>query len=152
MDELSSRKERRMNYLWRREVMLLRSSHEQDISSEEDEKRCLGLLPLTSDSLEMLRIWSSKRRQKWGRRDREIESEKRFTGEAQEHTNTSFRRNKFLSINICLFSLQNVLLIGRGSRKLKRRVAWVMIWAVTFPLVDGLFLLIPMLITLWDVG
>ena len=35
---------------------------EEDELPEEDEKRCLGLLPLTSDSLEMLRIYSVERR------------------------------------------------------------------------------------------
>ena len=35
----------------------------------------VGLLPLTSASLEMLQICSVERRQKWGRKGREIESE-----------------------------------------------------------------------------
>ena len=41
------------------------------------------LLPLASDSLKMLRIYSVERRQKWGRKEREVESERRKAGEAQ---------------------------------------------------------------------
>ena len=33
------------------------------------------ILPLTSDCLEMLRIYSVERRQKWGRKERKVESE-----------------------------------------------------------------------------
>ena len=38
------------------------------------------ILPLTSDSLEMLRIYSVEGRQKWGRKERRIESEMRGGG------------------------------------------------------------------------
>ena len=53
---------------------------EEDELLEEDEKRCLGLLLLTSDSLEMLRIYSVERRHKWGRKEREVELEKKEVG------------------------------------------------------------------------
>ena len=56
---------------------------EEDELPEEEEKRCFGLLPLTSDSLEMLRIYSVERRQKWGRKEREVESERRKVEDAQ---------------------------------------------------------------------
>ena len=36
------------------------------------------ILPLTSDRLEMLRIYGVERRQKWGRKEREVESEMSF--------------------------------------------------------------------------
>ena len=42
------------------------TERDEDELPEEDEKRCRRLLPLTSDSLEMLRIYSVGRRQKWG--------------------------------------------------------------------------------------
>ena len=57
---------------------------EEDELPEEDKKRCLGLLPLTSDSLEVLRIYSVERRQKWGREEREVESERRRGGRVME--------------------------------------------------------------------
>ena len=96
MNELSSQKEMRMNYL--------KKTRRDDV----------GLLPLTSDSLEMLWIFSVERRQKWGRKEREIELERGLrNGEWKRYKETMMNtevKTNFLSKTTCVFVLQLPLL------------------------------------------
>ena len=64
----------------RQDMEELSSERDEDELPEEDEKRCRRLLPLTSDSVKMLQIYSVERRQKWGRKERKVESEKKEVG------------------------------------------------------------------------
>ena len=76
-------------------------------------KRCSRIAPLVRIFLGLLQTWSGWKRQKWGRTDREVESEWRRcgknngdTGEEHEHKRVNEPRGNqvFINNNILLFA------------------------------------------------
>ena len=86
---------------------IIHENEERMIYLKKTRNDVVELLPLTSDSLEMLQIRNGESGQKGGRKGKGGRiSERRITREAQEHTNTGVKvptKPNFSSIINCIF-------------------------------------------------